>query len=57
MTVIFTFFGTFVFIVSAFTVGFKAAFKRLAVFAIAGVIIDSFIIGIALLVSLATNLN
>lgn len=51
MTVLMTFVGTFVFIFSLFTVGFKAAWKRLMLFAITGLIIDCFIIGIALAVS------
>lgn len=53
MTVLMTFFGMFVFIVSTFTVGFKQAWKRLAAFAITGFVIDTCIIVIATLVSLA----
>ena len=53
MTILMTFFGMFVFIVSSFTVGFKQAWKRLAAFAVTGLVIDCFIIIIATLVSLA----
>ena len=56
MTVLMTFIGTFVFIFSCFTVGFKAGWKRLMLFAITGVIIDAFIIGISLLVTFAISL-
>lgn len=55
MTVLMTFLGTIVFIISSFTVGFAAAWKRLMVFAITGLIIDCFIIGIALLVSVVAS--
>lgn len=55
MTVLMTFIGTIVFMISCFTVGFKAAWKRLMVFAITGVIIDAFIIGISLLVTYAIS--
>lgn len=53
MTVLLTFVGILVFIVSTFTVGFKAGWKRLMLFAVTGLIIDSFIIGISLLVTYA----
>lgn len=49
MTVLLTLFGLIVFVVSCFTVGFKTAFKRLATFAIAGLIIDVFIGTVAFL--------
>lgn len=52
MTVLFTFFGTFVFIFSIFTVGFKSAFKRLWMFALTGLCIDLFIITVAVVVSM-----
>lgn len=40
MTVILTLFGLMVFVVSCFTAGFKAAFKRLMAFAVTGLILD-----------------
>ena len=40
MTVILTLFGLMVFVFSTFTVGFKAAFKRLMAFAVTGLILD-----------------
>lgn len=40
MTVILTLVGLIVFIVSLFTVGFKSAARRLATFAITGLILD-----------------
>jgi hypothetical protein len=40
MTVILTLVGVIVFFVSCFTVGFKLAFKRLAGFAVTGLILD-----------------
>lgn len=49
MTVILTLFGLMVFVVSTFTVGFKAAFKRLTAFVITGLVIDV-IIGVILAV-------
>jgi len=52
MTVIMTFVGLFVFIVSAFTQSFKVAFRRLALFTITGVIIDSLLLGTAFAVSM-----
>lgn len=53
MTVILTLFGLMVFAVSCFTVGFKRAFKRLAGFAITGLILDVLIgVTIALLIAL-----
>ena len=55
MTVLMSFVGLIVFTFSTFTVGFKAAWKRLMVFAITGLIIDSFIIGISLMVSFAVS--
>lgn len=55
MTILMTFLGTLVFIVSTFTVGFKSAWKRLMVFAVTGLIIDCFIIGISLLVTFAVS--
>lgn len=55
MTVLMTFLGTFVFIFSLFTVGFKAAWKRLMLFAITGLIIDSFIVIVFIAVSLSVN--
>lgn len=48
MTVLMTLVGVLVFIVSCFTVKFKRAWKRLMLFAVTGLIIDAFIIGIAL---------
>lgn len=51
MTVLMTFIGTIVFFVSWPKAGFKAAWKRLASFALTGVIIDAFIIGISLAVT------
>jgi hypothetical protein len=56
MVVFMTFIGTFVFIFSMFTVGFKAAWKRLMAFALTGLVIDCFIILIALLVSYVITL-
>lgn len=56
MTVLMTFVGTIVFFISLFTVGFKAAWKRLMLFAITGLIIDCFIIMIAVFVSYAVTL-
>ena len=53
MTIILTLFGLGVFFVSLFTVGFKSAFKRLALFAITGVIIDAALIGIATAVAIS----
>lgn len=53
MTVLMTFIGTIVFLFSCFTVGFKAGWKRLMLFAVTGLIIDCFIIGISLLVTFA----
>jgi hypothetical protein len=44
-----------VFVFSTFTVGFKAAWKRLMTFAITGLIIDCFIIMIAIAVSYAVT--
>jgi hypothetical protein len=55
MTVLMTFVGTLVFVFSTFTVGFKAAWKRLMTFAITGLIIDCFIIMIAIAVSYAVT--
>ncbi len=53
MTVILTLFGLMVFAVSCFTVGFKRAFKRLAGFAVTGLILDVIIgVIIALLIAL-----
>lgn len=50
MTVILTFVGTFVFLFSLFTVGFKSAYKRLCTFAITGLVLDAlialFVVGI-----------
>lgn len=43
MTVILTFFGLIVFVVSCFTANFKTAFKRLATFSITGIVIDAII--------------
>ena len=40
MTVILTLLGILVFIVSCFTVGFKAGFKRLMMFTVTGLILD-----------------
>lgn len=54
MTVLMTFIGTLVFLISWPKAGFKSAWKRLMTFAITGVIIDSFIIGIAVLVTYVT---
>jgi len=42
--------GLLVFAVSMLTAGFKTAFKRLIAFACAGLMIDLFIIGLAVLV-------
>lgn len=53
MTILMTFFGTIVFVFSAFTVGFKSAWQRLFYFALTGLIIDLFIIGLSVLVSQA----
>lgn len=47
MTVLATFFGFLVFVFSCFTVGFKAAFKRLLMFMGFGVVIDLIIVTIA----------
>jgi hypothetical protein len=55
MTVLLTMVGVLVFIFSLFTVGFIAAWKRLMLFAVTGLIIDCFIIGTAILVSYATT--
>lgn len=55
MTVLMTFFGTIVFVFSTFTVGFKAAWKRLMGFAVTGLIIDCFVIGVSSLVMLSIN--
>jgi len=53
MTVLFTFFGSVVFVFSIFTVGFKSAFKRLWMFALTGLCIDLFIIAVATVVTLS----
>lgn len=55
MTVLMTFVGTIVFIFSMFTVGFKASWKRLMTFALTGLLIDLFIVGIALAVTLVIS--
>jgi len=55
MVVLMTFVGTFVFLISLFTVGFKAAWKRLMLFAVTGLIIDCFIVIIAFAVSMAVT--
>lgn len=47
MTVLMSFFGLCVFIVSCFTAGFKSAFKRFFGFVMAGAIIDLIIVAIA----------
>jgi hypothetical protein len=53
MTILMTFFGLFVFIVSSFTVGFKQAWKRLAAFTVTGFVIDVLIVIVSLIVSFA----
>lgn len=40
MLIILTLFGLMVFIFSLFTVGFKAAFKRLLMFSVTGLVLD-----------------
>ena len=55
MTILMTFVGTIVFIFSLFTVGFKSAWVRLMVFAVTGLIIDCFLIGIATTVMYFTS--
>lgn len=56
MTVLMTFLGTLVFLVSCFTVGFKAGWNRLMRFAVTGLIIDCFIIMVAVAVTYAIHL-
>lgn len=51
MTILMSFFGTFVFIFSVFSVGFGRAFKRLLMFIGAGFLIDCLIVGLSLLVA------
>jgi len=51
MTVLMSFIGLIVFAVSCFTATFSVAFKRLLLFAGAGVFIDMLIIGVSLAVS------
>lgn len=53
MTILMTFIGSFVFMFSIFTVGFKSAFKRLLAFTAAGFAIDVLIITLAVLTQLA----
>lgn len=55
MTVLMSFVGCIVFVFSIFTVGFASAFKRLWMFALTGLAIDTFIIGIAVLVTLSLH--
>ncbi len=47
MTILMTFFGTVVFIVSLFTATFKVAFKRLWMFALTGLCIDLAVVAVA----------
>lgn len=54
MTILFTFFGTIVFIFSCFTATFKVAFKRLWMFSLTGLCIDLFIVAIAVTVGRVT---
>jgi len=56
MTVLMTFVGTIVFIISCFTVGFRAGWKRLMLFALTGLIIDCLIIAVSLFVTFALTL-
>lgn len=56
MTVLMTFVGTIVFFISWPKAGFKTALKRLVEFALTGLLIDTFIIGISLLVTGAIHL-
>lgn len=53
MTVLFAFIGIPVFLISIFTVGFKAAWKRLWAIVITGFCIDLFIVAVAVCVTLA----
>lgn len=55
MTFILTMFGLIVFTVSCFTAGFKAAWRRLATFAVTGLILDVIIGGIAAVVILTAS--
>jgi len=55
MTVIMTFVGTLVFMFSWFTVGYKAAVKRLFMFIATGVLIDCCIIAVAIFVAVALS--
>lgn len=54
MTILMTIFGCGVFIFSLFTVGFKSAYKRLWMFALAGLTIDLFIVALAVAVGYVT---
>lgn len=54
MTILLTMVGIVVFLISTFTVGFKAAFKRLMGFAVTGLIIDVILIIITACVSFAS---
>jgi len=53
MTVLMSFIGLIVFMFSCFTVGFKSAFKRLFLFALAGFAIDILIVLLSLAVGIA----
>ena len=55
MTVIMTVFGTLVFIVSFFTAGFTAAFKRLLVFIALGFALDLSFVALATVVTIVAS--
>lgn len=51
MTVLMTFVGVIVFLISLFTTPFTKAFKRLVLFALVGAFIDIFLISLGMTVS------
>jgi len=55
MTILMSFVGLIVFVFSCFTATFQVAFKRLIMFACAGLFIDLLIVGVSLAVSFAVS--